>query len=283
MSTIIDAHHHLWDYNKAEYGWIGDDMAAIRRDFRPDLLAETLSEVGVDGSVVVQARQTLQETDRLLAVATDNSVIRGVVGWFPLAEPAVEEAISRRLEGPGGSFLAGVRHVVQDEPDPDFILGSAFNRGVELLKEFNLVYDILVTERQLPQVLDFVDRHRNHQFVLDHIAKPRIAEGVLEPWKRNITELAKRENVTCKISGLVTEADWDHWTLESLRPYLDHVVASFGPRQLMFGSDWPVCLVAASYGKWFRTIREYCAAMTADEQKWLMGQCAVETYGLSDR
>jgi L-fuconolactonase len=274
---LLDAHHHFWRYDPAEYGWINEPMAAIRRDFLPADLAREIAAVGVTGVVSVQARQTLEETRWLLELAGQHDFIRGVVGWAPL--------IARNFEAQFGPLTANkklkaVRHVLQDEPDPNYMLRADFNAGVASLQKFGLVYDILIFERQLPQTIEFVDRHPDQVFVLDHIAKPRIRDGVLSPWRESICELARRDNVYCKISGMATEADWHGWTPEQLRPYLDAVLEAFGPRRLMFGSDWPVCLVACEYGRWFRTVSDYLAPLSADERRCVFEQTAVEAYCL---
>ena len=274
----IDSHHHFWKYSAEEYPWIGDSMAALRRDFLPAHLKAEIAALGIDGVVSVQARQTVGETEWLLSLADGNDFIKGVVGWVPLAEPGVRDAVAKFAANPK---LRAVRHVVQDEPDDRFILGADFNRGVSVLKDFGLVYDILIFERQLVPSIEFVDRHPQQVFVLDHIAKPRIGDGAIEPWRANIRELARRKNVFCKASGMVTEADWKTWNKEQLRPYFDTVLEAFGPKRLMFGTDWPVCLAASGYSRWVEVVREFAAGLSADEQEWLFGKTAVLAYGLT--
>lgn len=274
---IIDAHHHLWNYSQEDYGWIDDRMAAIARDFTPDDLLVVAQPLGVTGSIAVQARQTLDETRWLLDLADQHSAIAGVVGWAPLVKTDGAEVLD---EFAGREKLRGLRHVVQDEPDDDFILGEDFNRGVEEVIRRGLTYDILIYERQLPQVTAFVDRHPDGQFVLDHIAKPQIAQGEIDRWRDGMNLLAQRENVWCKISGVVTEADWREWTLDSIRPYLDATLEAFGPERLMFGSDWPVCLVACEYARWFETIREWSAPLTDAERHSLFAGAATTAYRL---
>ena len=274
----IDSHHHFWKYSAEEYPWIGDSMAALRRDFLPAHLKAEIAALGIDGVVSVQARQTVGETEWLLSLADGNDFIKGVVGWVPLAEPGVRDAVAKFAANPK---LRAVRHVVQDEPDDRFILGADFNRGVSVLKDFGLVYDILIFERQLAASIEFVDRHPQQVFVLDHIAKPRIGDGAIEPWRANIRELARRKNVFCKASGMVTEADWKTWNKEQLRPYFDTVLEAFGPKRLMFGTDWPVCLAASGYSRWVEVVREFAAGLSADEQEWLFGKTAVLAYGLT--
>ena len=274
----IDSHHHFWKYSAEEYPWIGDSMSVLRRDFLPEHLRAEIAAVGIDGVVSVQARQTLGETEWLLSIADRNDFIKAVVGWVPLAEPGVRDAVAKFAANPK---LRAVRHVVQDEPDDRFILGADFNRGVSVLKDFGLVYDILIFERQLVPSIEFVDRHPQQVFVLDHIAKPRIGDNAIEPWRANIRELARRPNVFCKVSGMVTEADWKTWSEEQLRPYFDVVLEAFGPRRLMFGTDWPVCLAASGYARWVDVVRKFASGISAEEQEWLFGKTAVLAYGLT--
>jgi L-fuconolactonase len=274
----IDAHQHFWRYSPTEYGWISDAMPELRRDFLPDDLLQETSAVGINGVVAVQARQSLDETEWLLELAQSQPFIRGVVGWVPLAAAEVERYLETFSQNP---TLKGVRHVVQDEPDDAFLAGMQFNDGVAALRKFGLVYDILIFERQLPQAIEFVDRHPDQPFVLDHLAKPKVAAKELRPWDQRIRELGRRENVVCKVSGLVTEANWKNWTDAQLRPYLDTVLDAFGPRRLMFGSDWPVCLLATSYAGWYETVERWAAALTSDERSWLFGKTAAKAYGIS--
>lgn len=275
---IIDSHHHYWNYDPVAYDWIDDSMKAIRTDFLPEQLSKTIREAGVDGVISVQARQLIQETDWLLELARQTPFMKGVIGWLPLMEDNLECYLIKYSEEP---MLKGLRHVIQGEADPEFMLRDDFNRGIAMLKKYGLVYDLLVVERQLPHTIRFVDRHPNQPFVLDHIAKPLIAKNELQPWKENIQELAKRENVCCKLSGMVTEADFQHWTPEQLQPYLEVVMEAFGPRRLLFGSDWPVCLVATSYKSWAELVRNNIASFSATEQALIMGGNAVRVYGLT--
>lgn len=277
----IDSHHHFWRYNDAEYGWMNQPgMERIRRDFLPaDLLAQTRA-AGVDGVVSVQARQTLEETDALLAFAEQHDFIRGVVGWVPLVSLSVETNLAGYA---ARAKLKGVRHVLHDEADDDYMLRDDFDRGVSALRAAGeLRYDILIFERHLPQSIRLVDRHPNQVFIVDHVAKPKIKAGVLSPWRENIRELGRRQNVYCKISGMVTEADWNAWTPEQLRPYVDVVLEAFGPRRVMFGSDWPVCLIACDYGRWVRTVQDFIAPLSVTEQSRIMGATAIEAYRLDD-
>lgn len=273
----IDSHHHFWRYSAKEYGWMSDEMDRIRRDFLPSDLEAEIQRAGVDGVVSVQARQTEEETRFLLDFAKRNDFIRGVVGWVPLIDDGVGETIARFARD---ERLKGLRHVLHDEPDDRYMLRDDFNRGVAQMKDHGLVYDILIFEKHLPQTLQFVDRHPDQVFVLDHIAKPRIAAGELSPWQSRIVELAHRPNVYCKVSGMATEADWTDWTPDQLRPYFDTVLSAFGPKRLMFGSDWPVCLVAVEYERWHSIVEEWIAELSTDEQARILGGTAVEAYKL---
>lgn len=274
---IIDSHHHYWKYNPVEYDWIDDSMKVIRTDFLPENLEKTISEAGIDGVISVHARQVVEETDWLIELARQNKFMKGVVGWLPLMQDDIEAFLEKYS---GEKILKGLRHVVQGEPDPEFILRSDFNRGIALLKKYSLVYDLLIFERQLPNTIRFVDQHPDQVFVLDHIAKPKIAANELSPWKKNIQELAKRENVSCKISGMVTEADFGNWTPAQLQPYFEVVLEAFGPARLLFGSDWPVCLVATSYKNWADLVKKTISTFSETEQANIMGKNAVKIYNL---
>jgi L-fuconolactonase len=277
MAKRIDAHHHLWRYNKQDYDWIGAGMQAIARDFLPNDLRGEIASCGIGATVVVQARQSLAETEWLLATATQSDFIPAVVGWAPVCAasfPATLERLGANRK------LKGLRHVIQSEPDDQFILRADFNEGIKTLTPSGLSYDILIYEKHLPATIKFVDRHPNQIFVLDHIAKPRIAEKVLEPWRSNLLELAKRENVYCKLSGMVTEADWQNWSAADLRQYADAALEAFGPARLMFGSDWPVCLLATSYQKWVATVRDFLSQLSFSEQSLVFGEVAAKVYSL---
>lgn len=273
----IDAHHHLWQFNDRDYGWMSQEMSILRRDFLAPDLEAVLHANGIGGTVTVQARQTIEETRWLLGLRRQASMIRGVVGWVPLAAPDVRRQLDEFASDPG---LKGVRHVLHDEPDDFYMLRDDFNRGISLLREYGLVYDLLVFERHLAQIIEFVDRHPSQVFVLDHIAKPRIRDGVLSPWREGLKELAKRENVYCKLSGMVTEAEWGSWTYEVLEPYFDAVLETFGPRRLMFGSDWPVLLLAAPYEAWVAAVSRKLQALSAEEQNRIWCGTAVEAFRL---
>jgi L-fuconolactonase len=274
---IIDSHHHFWKYDPIEYDWIDDSMKVIRKDFLPESLELTIREAGVDGVISVQARQSVEETSWLLEMARQNKFIKGVVGWLPLINDDIEVELEKYS---GNKLLKGLRHVIQGEPDPKFMLRKDFNSGVSLLKKYSMAYDILIVERQLPNMIRFVDQHPDQVFVLDHIAKPLIAKHELSLWKENIQELARRENVSCKISGMVTEADFNSWTPQQLQPYFDVVLEAFGADRLLFGSDWPVCLVATSYKNWMDLVQKSISELSKIEQAQIMGENAIRLYQL---
>jgi L-fuconolactonase len=279
MPDRIDSHNHFWRYRADEYAWMGEGMDVIRRDFLPSDLLVNLRASGIDATIAVQARQTVQETEWLLQLSDTHDFIRGVVGWVPLAEPTLNAVLERVCQH---RRLKGVRHVIHDEPDDEFILRANFNRGIQQLQSFGLVYDVLIFERHLPQAIQFVDRHPGQIFVIDHIAKPRIRIKELSPWRERMVELARRDNVYCKISGMVTEASWTEWKPEDIKPYCDVVLAAFGARRLMFGSDWPVLLVASSYTLWAETLRKFVSHLSSAEQDRIMGGTASEVYRLAD-
>jgi L-fuconolactonase len=278
MPTIkIDAHHHLWKFSEAEYGWIGSQMTVLRHDFLPADLHKVMAEAGISGSVAVQARQTLEETRWLLQMAAQNDFIKGVVGWAPLIDPMVGEKLA---EFRGNSKLKGVRHVLQDEAEEHYMLRNDFNRGVARLAEFGLVYDILIFERHLPQTIEFVDRHPKQVFVVDHLAKPRVRYGAFSPWQEHLRDLAKRPHVYCKISGLATEADHKKWDESQLERYMEIVLSAFGAKRVMFGSDWPVCLLAIGYAQWAGIAAKVISKFSAAEQERFWAGTATEAYRL---
>lgn len=276
-SERIDAHHHLWKYSAEDYPWMLEGMDAIRRDFLVHELKQVMQEARIDGVVTVQARQSLLETEWLLGLARDRSFMRGIVGWVPLIDRAVGFQLERFSANPK---LKAVRHVLHDEPDDFYMLRDDFNRGVSLLPKFGLRYDLLIFERHLPQTIEFVDRHPRVTFIIDHVAKPRIKDRILSPWRENMQKLARRENVYCKLSGMVTEAGWQTWTEASLQPYIDIVLECFGAKRLMFGSDWPVALVACGYKKWADVVERAAAGLSPSEKESLFGGTAKQAYGL---
>lgn len=273
----IDSHHHFWKYDPVTYSWMNEKMGVLKKDYQPEDLKAEINSSNIDGVISVQADQSMRETDDLLKHANEHSFIQGVVGWFPLAEPELEGLLERYVSNP---WLKGVRHVVQDEPDDRFILGEAFNAGIRRLKPHNLVYDILIYERQLGASIEFVDRHPGQVFVLDHVAKPRIGEQVIEPWKTQMFDMAKRENVYCKLSGMATEADWQSWTKEELWPYIEIALEAFGPARMMLGSDWPVARLAVEYGDWMNLCRESISSLSETERALVEGEVAIRAYDL---
>lgn len=273
----IDAHHHLWHYSSEEFAWISPAMEALKRDFLAAELVGEMRAVGVAGCVAVQARQSLEETRWLLECSAECAAIRGVVGWVPLVDPEVRGILREFV---AGGRLKGVRHIVQDEPDDAFILREDFGRGVAALLDVGLVYDLLVHERHLPQTVEFVRRHPQQAFVLDHLGKPRVGDGEIAGWREQILRLAEYENVSCKLSGLVTEADWVNWTLDDLQPYLDVALEAFGAERLMAGSDWPVCLLASGYERWWATLEAWTEPLTVAQREQIFGGTAQRIYRL---
>lgn len=256
---------------------MSDRMQALRRDFAIDELQALARVHSVAGTVVVQARQTLAETDWLLDIAGSSSLIRGVVGWAPLTEPDIEPQLDGLCAHP---MLRGVRHVLHDEPDPNYMLRADFNAGVRLLERYGLCYDLLVFAVHLPQTIEFVDRHPNQIFILDHIAKPCIVDSEIATWSKHLRILSERQNVFCKISGMVTEADWQHWSEAQLQPYFEMVLSAFGASRLMFGSDWPVLTLASSYGRWIDAVGRTIQRLSDAEAGDIMWRTAQRVYGL---
>lgn len=279
MSTPrIDAHQHFWRYTPEEYAWITPELEVLRRDFLPDDLRPLLRARELDGCVAVQARQDAAETRWLLELSERDPWIAGVVGWVDLRAPGV----AGELEALGAHpRLVGVRHVVQDEPDDRFLDGPEFRRGVRALAGFDLKYDLLIYPRQLPAAIDFVAALPEQPMVLDHLAKPEARAGLFEPWASQLAELARAENLCVKLSGLITEADWGTWTADGLRRYLDHTLECFGAERVMFGSDWPVCLLAGSYDRVTELVEGFAAELTEAERAALFGGNAARFYGLS--
>ena len=272
----IDAHHHLWRYTPEEYQWIDASMSALRRDFLLNQLRVVLDTAGVDATIVVQARQTVEETQWLLSLASEDSPIGGVVGWLPVAAPDFALQYQHLLATPS---LRGLRHVVQDEP-AGFLDGEAFNRGIRKLAGLDLVYDLLIRPHQMEECIRFVDRHPEQPFVLDHLGKPEIRMERMEPWQASFREMARRPHVACKLSGLITEADPHAWTTGQLLPYLDVALQAFGPDRLMIGSDWPVLTLGYTYEQWWRMVEDWTSALSEAEQGQILGETAARVYGL---
>ncbi|HEX5220429.1 MAG TPA: amidohydrolase family protein [Verrucomicrobiae bacterium] len=272
----IDSHQHFWRFNPTDYGWMKPDWL-IRRDFLPQHLESELRKCHLHGCVAVQARQSLEESRWLLELADASPIIRGVVGWVDLRSPDVSMQLERFAKHPR---FVGVRHVVQDEPDDGFMLGKNFQRGIAALAEFDLTYDLLVFPRQLAAAITLAQKFPKQPFVLDHLAKPLIKDRVISLWREQIQELAKLPNVFCKISGMVTEADWQAWRADDFKSYLDVVFAAFGLDRLMFGSDWPVCLLAGSYERVFAVVDDYVSQLQVEDRTKFFGSNAASFYGL---
>ena len=266
----IDAHQHFWRYNTREYDWIDDSMSALRRDFLPSDSGRELASIGFNACVAIQTRQTLEETSWLLSLADAGPSIAGVVGWVDLQVGS--SRVREQIESFGGSSkLVGVRHIVQAEPDERFLVRPQVLDGLSVLAEYGLAFDLLVYPRHLPVAAECVARFPEQRFVLDHLGKPRIRAGEIDVWERDIRGLARHSNVFAKLSGLVTEADWQNWTDAQFRPYLAVAFDAFGWQRLMIGSDWPVCLVAAPYRRTMRVVLEYLTSRPAHEQEAVLG------------
>jgi len=273
----IDAHQHFWRYNQTDYVWMTGDLRQLARDYGPDDLRPLLDESGIDATVAVQARQMLVENDFLLGLADAHPWVLGVVGWVDFAASDVAAQIERYAAHPR---FRGVRELIHDMPDDDYATSRDHLDGVGLLERFGLTYDLLLRPQHIPAATRLVDRLPNQRFVVDHIAKPPIASGELEPWASGIAGLAERPNVWCKLSGMVTEADWNSWRPADLRPYLDVCLEAFGPERLMLGSDWPVCTCAADYGSVAAVVTGYVSALSPAEQDAVLGATCVRFYSL---
>ncbi|PLS78029.1 MAG: amidohydrolase [Chloroflexi bacterium] len=273
----IDAHQHFWHYNPAEHAWMTDAMQGLKRDYLPADLQPLLERTGVHGTIAVQARQSAAETDWLLALADKHDFIKGVVGWVDLQAPDLPTQLERYRQQPK---LVGVRHVVQDEPDERFMLRPAFLRGLSLLEEFNLAYDLLLFPQHLPIAVEVARQLPQQRFVLDHLAKPLIKSQTMMPWEHDIRALASFPNVYCKVSGMVTEAAWQHWQLDDFARYLAVVFDCFGPDRVMFGSDWPVCTLAASYAEVALIVLDNVRELPPETQDQVLGGNAARFYGV---
>ena len=273
----IDGHQHFWNYSAKEYSWINEKARRIARDFLPQDLDRELKKVHLDGSIAVQARQTVEESRWLLNLADHYPLIKGVVGWVDLRSARVEEELAELSKHPR---FVGVRHVVQDEPDDRFMLKPDFLRGIGKLKQVRLAYDVLIYPKQLPAAIELAKQFPEQTFVLDHIAKPFIRDGVRSPWDKQIRELAHTPNVYCKISGMVTEAKWGEWKPSDFEPYLDVVFEAFGVDRLLYGSDWPVCLLSGSYEEVYGIAHQYVRKHTPKAEPKIFGENAVRAYRL---
>jgi L-fuconolactonase len=273
----IDTHQHFWKYSKEQYPWIGEGMEVLATDRLPADLKPLLEANGIDGTIAVQARQVVEETEALLAMAEEYDFIRGVVGWIDLQSPDVEAQLERLKDR---KKLVGIRHVVQDEPDEKFVLREDFMRGIGKLKAYDLVYDILIFPHQLPASIELVEKFPEQVFILDHIAKPYIKDKKMSPWDSDIKKLASFENVSCKISGMVTEANWHNWTAEDFNPYMELILEAFGVERLTIGSDWPVCTLAAQYASVINIAADFIAQLSDNEQKAIWQENPERIYGL---
>jgi L-fuconolactonase len=270
----LDAHQHFWSYDAAQYPWIPPG-SPLHRSWLPDDLAELQKPLGFDGSIAVQARQVVGESDWLLSLADKHANVKGIVGWVDLRSDRVEADLARLAAHPK---FVGVRHVVQEEPDDDFMLGQDFQRGISKLHAHGLTYDILIYPKQLAAATRLAENFPQQPFVLDHLAKPQIKDGTIEPWKSQLRRLAQLPNIHCKVSGMLTEADHQTWQAEQFRPYLDTVFEAFGPARLMYGSDWPVCLFAGSYAQAYRLVDDYARGLTDAERAGLFGANCARFY-----
>jgi L-fuconolactonase len=270
----IDSHQHFWRYNQNDYTWMDDRMEILRRNYLPEDLKKEMYFSGIDGCIAVQARQVEEENRFLLSLAEKYNFIKGIVGWVDLRSTGVNDRLKQYSEY---QVFKGVRHVIHDEPDPDFMLHADFLRGISMLGEFNFTYDILIFEHHLENTIRLVEQFPEQKFVIDHIAKPKIKDRQLEPWKSQIAELALFENVFCKISGMITEADWQEWKPEDIMPFMEIVYDSFGSNRLMFGSDWPVCRLAGSYAGVYELVDEY---IPIQDKEMVFGRNALSFYNI---
>jgi L-fuconolactonase len=273
----IDAHQHFWKYDPVRDAWITEEMSVLKRDFLPIDLKLLLQQNKVDASVAVQADQSESETDFLINLSQKFSFIKGIVGWVDLQAPDVRERLEYFSQFP---VVKGFRHILQAEKERDKMLQPQFMRGIKELKEFGFTYDILIYSDQLPYIPSFLAAFPDQKFIIDHLAKPDIKGKSLQEWKERINEVAKFENVYCKVSGLVTEADWNHWKKSDFIPYLDTVVEAFGTDRLLYGSDWPVCLVAAEYDEVTGLVADYFSSFSHFEQDQVFGGNAIKFYNL---
>lgn len=276
-SFRVDAHQHFWIYNQEEYKWIDESMVKLRRNFLPSHLNRVLKRNGFDFCVTVQARQTLQETKWLLELAQNNSFIKGIVGWVNLKSNSVEQELEQFA---AYKKFKGIRHVLQDEKDDGYMLRSDFKQGLRQLEKYGLTYDVLIYPRHIKYACTLVHEFPHQKFIIDHLAKPLIKESKIEPWKKDMQKLAREDNVLCKLSGMVTEANWNSWKQEDFIPYMEIMLEAFGPNRLLFGSDWPVCTVVAKYEQVLGIVTNFISSLSPAEQAHIMGQNAIDFYNL---
>jgi L-fuconolactonase len=276
----VDAHHHFWDPARASYPWMTPELAPIARAFGPNDLAPLLEAAGIGRTIVIQARANVDESRNLLGVAAGSPFVAGVVGWVDLTDPAIGDVLGALGTSAGGERLVGVRHQVHDEPDPEWLLRADVRRGLEAVAGAGLVFDLLVRLRELPAALELVRAMPNLRFVIDHLAKPPIRDGAFEPWAALIRPFGGLDNAWAKVSGLVTEAEWKAWRVEDFAPYVRHAIDVFTPGRLMFGSDWPVCLLAAPYERVVELARDLTGGFTDAERESFFGGTASRVYRL---
>ncbi|MGI9399765.1 MAG: amidohydrolase family protein [Rhizobiaceae bacterium] len=277
----VDSHHHFWDPSRRDYYWMDAEiLSPIRVSKSPEDLRPLINRVGIAHTVIVQTIPSLDETREFLQTAADTDFVAGVVGWADLTDPDIDIVLANLKSGPGGKYLVGIRHQIHDEENPDWAARPDVINGVAAVGRAGLVYDLLTRERELPASLKLVAANPQVTFVMDHISKPRIAEGEMQPWQDLMTELAGFNNVWCKISGMVTEADWKNWTVEDLEPYVAHVIKSFGTDRLLFGSDWPVCNLAGDYRSVFSSAETLVRKLAPEAFDKVFAQNAVRLYGL---
>jgi len=274
---IIDTHQHFWKYNKIQHDWISDDMAVIRRDFLPQDLKVIYEQNGVDGCIAVQAEQSLEENTFLLEMAQQNNFIKGVIGWVDFKDKQLETKLEIYDDA---SLLKGYRHIVQAESDPKFLMQKPFLQGIKQLEKRGKIYEILVFPHQLPAVLEFVKHFPNQQFIIDHMAKPYIKEGYIDAWALMLRAIGKYENISCKISGMITEADFTSWKIDDLRPYMEVALEAFGTQRILYGSDWPVCLVAGAYSKVLGIAQTFSQQLSKEEKEHFFYKNAKRIYQL---
>lgn len=280
MAIVVDAHHHFWDTDKSDYYWMTDELASIRGRYGPDEMRPVLAARGIDRTVLIQTIPSLPETEQFLATAATTDFVAGVVGWVDLTDPGVALVLAGLMARPDGRKLVGIRHQAHDEPDPDWLRRPDILRGIAAVQQAGLAYDVLVRARELPAALDLVRGLPEGRFVVDHIAKPNIKERELEPWASLIKPLADCPNVWVKVSGMIEEADWAHWRPEDLVPYVQRLREWFGPDRLMFGSNWPVCLLAGSYVQVYDALVQALGDITRDEHDRIFGGNAATAYRL---
>jgi L-fuconolactonase len=274
----IDAHQHFWKYNPEQHSWINPSMRAIRHDFQPTDITNILAQNNIDGTVLVQVDQTLAENDMMLALAEKHDFIKAIVAWVNFADPKLEHQLEQYKQK---NIIKGYRHILQAENTADFLKNEAFLNGISLLEKYNFTYDVLIYHHQLTDALSFVKRFPNQKFVLDHIAKPDIANAQLKTWAAQLKEIGKQQNLYCKLSGMVTQNHWNLWNEADFDPYMQTALEAFGSERLMFGSDWPVCMLAAAYSQVHDIVHNFCSTLSNSEQSNIWGKTAQKFYNIA--